>query len=171
MAILNIVTYPDPILRKKAKAVENIDGDLQTLIDDMLETMYLAPGVGLAAPQIGISSRLIVGDPRSDNTRKDQFVLINPEIVDQRGEDVYEEGCLSLPGISADVVRTLEVTVTGFNRDGKEMVMEAEGLLARIFQHEIDHIEGVLFWDRLSKAKKESLKRKFKKLSLIEESA
>lgn len=169
MSILKIVAYPERILRKKAKLIENINGNLQSLIDDMLETMYMAPGAGLAAPQIGVASRLIVGDPRVNNDYEQQFVLINPEIIDQRGEEIYEEGCLSLPGISSEVPRAYKVTVIGFDRHGKEITLEAEGYLARILQHEVDHIEGLLFWDRLSQAKRESLKRRLRKISVMEE--
>lgn len=152
MAILDIVTFPDPFLRLKAKQVTKFDSELQTLIDNMFETMRAAPGVGLAAPQIGESLRLIVVEYTEDedeNAKPKKYVLVNPEIVKRSEETVTDlEGCLSLPGLAGTVERHLAVTVKAKNRFGKPLKIEAEDWLARIFQHEIDHLDGVLYIDR-----------------------
>ncbi len=155
MAILEIATLPDPVLRRKAKKITTFDKDLQTLIDNMVETMRKAPGVGLAAPQVSISSRLVVieyGEEDEDGKEispKKLYAVINPEIV-QMSEEVEKgiEGCLSIPGIVGEVERATKITVKGLNRYGKPVKITAEGWLARIFQHEIDHLEGILFPDR-----------------------
>ena len=156
----DIVQYPDPILRKKAKDVEAVDKEVLKLLDDMAETMYDAPGIGLAAPQIGKPLKVIVADISSRGEKGELIKLINPCIVHAEGEDVLTEGCLSIPGFSEEVKRATKVVVRGINEEGKEVEIVAEGLLARVFQHEIDHIEGRLFIDRLSKLKRELLKRK-----------
>ena len=152
MAILDIVTFPDPFLRLKAKQVTKFDGELQTLIENMFETMRAAPGVGLAAPQIGESLRLVVVEYTEDedeNAKPRKYVLINPEIVRRSEEMVTDlEGCLSLPGLVGSVERHQSVTVKAKNRFGKPLKIEAEEWLARIFQHEIDHLDGVLYIDR-----------------------
>ncbi len=152
MAILDIVTFPDPFLRLKAKQVTKFDAELQTLIENMFETMRAAPGVGLAAPQIRESLRLVVVEYTEDedeNAKPKKYVLINPEIVKRSEETITDiEGCLSLPGLAGTVERHEAVTVKAKNRFGKPLKIEAEGWLARIFQHEIDHIEGVLYIDR-----------------------
>jgi len=152
MAILDIVTFPDPFLRLKAKQVTKFDGELQTLIENMFETMRAAPGVGLAAPQIGESLRLVVVEYTEDedeNAKPKKYVLINPEIVKRSEEMVTDlEGCLSLPGLAGSVERHQSVTVKAKNRFGKPLKIEAEEWLARIFQHEIDHLDGVLYIDR-----------------------
>ncbi len=178
MALLKILTYPDPALRKKCDPVEVIDDDLIQLLDDMADTMYEAPGVGLAAPQVGVAKRVIVADiaPRerikeSDDDeeillppdRADLIELINPEIVFSDGEVVGEEGCLSIPGFVSDVKRKYQVKVEGYNRDGEPIQIECEDLLARVFQHEIDHLDGILFIDRLGRLKRELLKKKIDK--------
>lgn len=152
MAILDIVTFPDPFLRLKAKQVTKFDAELQTLIDNMFETMRAAPGVGLAAPQIGESVRLVVVEYTEDedeNAKPKKYVLVNPEIVKRSEETITDlEGCLSLPGLAGTVERHQSVTVKAKNRFGKPIKIEAEEWLARIFQHEIDHLDGVLYIDR-----------------------
>jgi len=152
MAILDIVTFPDPFLKLKAKQVTKFDTELQTLVDNMFETMRAAPGVGLAAPQIGESLRLVVVEYTEDedeNAKPKKYVLVNPEIVKRSEEMITDiEGCLSLPGLAGRVERHEAVTVKTKNRFGKPLKIEAEGWLARIFQHEIDHLEGVLYIDR-----------------------
>ena len=152
MAILDIVTFPEPSLRLKAKQVTKFDSELQTLIDDMFETMRAAPGVGLAAPQIGQSLRLVVVEYTEDedeNAKPKKYVLINPEIVKRSEETVTDmEGCLSLPGLAGRVERHQAVTIKAKNRFGKPLKIEAQDWLARIFQHEIDHLDGVLYIDR-----------------------
>ncbi len=155
MAIREIVYIPDPVLRRKAHKITKIDKELQTLIDDMIETMREAPGVGLAAPQVGVSQRLIVveyGSDEDENAPKKLFVLINPEIT-ETSEDVEQgvEACLSIPRMMGEVDRHLAITVRGVNRHGKPVKIKLRGWLARIFQHEIDHLEGVLFTDRASR--------------------
>lgn len=179
MPLLKILTYPDPALRKKCELVEEINDDLLELLDNMADTMYEAPGVGLAAPQVGYTKRVIVADikPRErtqESTEEEEILLppdrselielINPEIVFSDGEITGEEGCLSIPGFVSDVKRKFEVTVEGYNRDGELMEIKCEDLLARVFQHEIDHLDGILFIDRLSRLKRELLKKKIEKV-------
>lgn len=152
MTIRDINHFPDAVLRQKAKTVTEFDNDLQLLIDDMIETMRAAPGVGLAAPQIGVSLRVIViefGDEEDETIPKQLFVMINPEIARESGEKVTGiEGCLSVPGVIGEVDRAQVVTVQGQNQHGKSIKIRAQGWLARIFQHEIDHVNGVLYTDR-----------------------
>jgi len=152
MAILDIVTFPEPSLRLKSKQVTKFDTELQTLIDNMFETMRAASGVGLAAPQIGKSLRLVVVEYTEDedeNAKPKKYVLVNPEIVKRSEEMVTDiEGCLSLPGLAGKVERHHAVTIKAKNRFGKPLKMEAQDWLARIFQHEIDHLDGVLYIDR-----------------------
>ncbi len=152
MAILDIVTFPEPSLRLKAKQITKFDTELQTLIDNMIETMRAAPGVGLAAPQIGESVQLVVVEYTEDedeNAKPKKYVLVNPEIIKRSEEMITDiEGCLSLPGLAGMVERHEAVTVKAKNRFGKPLKIEAEGWLARIFQHEIDHLDGVLYIDR-----------------------
>ncbi len=145
MALRKVVTKEDPILRKKSRPVTDINRRIHTLLDDMAETMYDSDGVGLAAPQVGILRRVIVIDVRDDTGL---IELINPEILEQSGSNFEEEGCLSVPGISARVERPDRVKVRGLNRLGEEVIYEAEGFLAKAFCHEIDHLEGMLFIDR-----------------------
>jgi peptide deformylase len=164
MSQLNIKTYHDSVIREKCTPVKSIDKEIQSLIDNMIETMYAAPGIGLAATQVGASSRVIVIDTSFGEDPDALLVLINPEIVHSEGEIVEEEGCLSVPGITAKVKRAEKVKVKGLNREGKEVMIEADGLLARVLQHEIDHINGLVFVDRLSRAKKVLLKNKLKKI-------
>ena len=146
MTVLQIRVFPDPILKRKAKRVRNIDGSIKKLINDMIETMRSVPGrAGLAAPQIGVSLRVIViGLPEEDD-----IVLINPEIVKKTGERSVDEGCLSVPGYVGQIKRAESVTVKGRNRDGKEIRIKADGLLTQALEHEIDHINGVLYVDHL----------------------
>jgi peptide deformylase len=155
MAILEIVTLPQAILRHKAHKVTDFGPDLQTLVDDMIDTMRQAPGVGLAAPQVGESSRLMVveyGDEENDEIPPKLYVIANPEITRSSPETVLgTEGCLSVPGIQGDVERLESITVKGLNRHGRPMTVKAKGWLARIFQHEIDHLDGILFVDRAEK--------------------
>lgn len=155
MAIRTIVTTPDPVLRRKAHKVTVFDKDLQALIDDMIETMRQAPGVGLAAPQVGVSQRVIVveyGDDENEEAPKKLYALVNPEIV-AGSEDMVEgtEACLSIPRIQGDVERHDKLQVKGFNRQGKQVKLKLSGWMARIFQHEIDHLDGILFTDRASR--------------------
>lgn len=157
MAVRKIIFLPDERLRKIAKPIEHFDDALQTLIDDMFDTMYHARGVGLAAPQIGISLRLSVIDVVGD--KKNQLVLANPEIISTEGQVEYEEGCLSIPGTYDTVVRAKHVTIRAQDRLGKPFEMSAEGLLGECFQHEIDHLNGKLYIDLLSPLKR-SLARK-----------
>ena len=155
MALREIVTLPEPILRNKARKVTDFGQDLQTLIDDMVETMREAPGVGLAAPQVNIPLRVIVvefGDEEDEEAPKKLFTMANPEITRISNDSlVGTEGCLSIPGFQGDVDRSLTVTIKGQNRHGQPMRIKAKGWLARIFQHEIDHLNGVLFIDRAEK--------------------
>ena len=155
MALREIVTLPEPILRNKARKVTDFGQDLQTLIDDMVETMREAPGVGLAAPQVNIPLRVIVvefGDEEDEEAPKKLYTMVNPEITRISNDSlVGTEGCLSIPGFQGDVDRSLTVTIKGQNRHGQPMRIKAKGWLARIFQHEIDHLNGVLFIDRAEK--------------------
>lgn len=155
MTMKEIVTLPDPVLRKKARKVTRFDKDFSTLVNDMVETMRSAPGVGLAAPQVGVSERLIViefGDEEDEEAPKKLYVVANPEIVEASPEMVTAvEGCLSIPGLVGEVERHTSVHVKGLNRAGKPIRIKADGWLARIFQHEIDHLEGILYPDRASR--------------------
>lgn len=144
MAIRIIVKDPDPVLREQAKPVPKITPNIHKLLDDMADTMYDAEGVGLAAPQIGILKRVIIVDVGDDNGL---IELINPEIVSKEGEQFGPEGCLSIPGLRGDVNRAMKVTIKGLDRDGNEIVITGSELLARAFQHEVDHLNGVLFTD------------------------
>ncbi len=152
MAIRKIFTSENPVLRQKAKKVKKLDTSIQKLIDDMIETMLDAPGVGLAAPQVGVSLRVIVvGIPEDEEDPHGgtKLQLINPEIFKSEGEQIGEEGCLSIPGYVGIVKRAMNVTVKGLNRHGKEVKVKATGYMARVLQHEIDHVDGRLFTDRL----------------------
>lgn len=159
MTLRTIVTLPDPVLKRKARAVTTFDKDLKTLLDDMVETMRDAPGVGLAAPQIGLSERIIVveyyereEEEENEDAPKKVWAMINPEIVVSSEETLMGvEGCLSIPGLVGEVERHAAIQVKGLNRHGKPMKVKAEGWLARIFQHEIDHLNGVLFTERATR--------------------
>ena len=174
--ILEIVRYPDPFLKTHAEKVESVDDSVRKLIDDMVETMYYARGIGLASVQVGDPRRVVVLDVPDEDEKerakgKNLMALVNPEIVYAEGETIYEEGCLSVPGITADVERAARVRVKALDRDGKPFEIEAEGLLAIALQHEIDHINGVLFIDRLSRLKRELVKRRYRKSLETEERA
>ena len=153
----------DSVLRKKCLKVENIDAALVALTDSMIETMYSASGLGLAANQVGVSSDLFVIDVGIEKEKRDPVVIINPVITASEDEIMAEEGCLSIPEVFAEVKRSQRVEVKGYDLKGNELRYEAEGFLARAFQHEMDHLNGVLFWDNLSKVKRDILQRKFKK--------
>lgn len=162
MAVREIRMLGDPVLRRKADPVEAVDDEVRRLIDDMLETMYDADGVGLAAPQVGDSRRIIVVDTREGDV--EPFGLINPEIIEMGEErERGEEGCLSIPGLRELVDRSTRVVVEGLDREGNPVRIEAEGLLARVLQHEVDHLDGVLFLDRISGLKRDMLLRRWKK--------
>jgi peptide deformylase len=159
-----IVKYPDPVLAKRGEAVTAFDDRLKTLVEEMFESMYQAQGIGLAAPQIGISQRLTVIDVSFKKNPEEKIVLINPEIVHREGEQYEEEGCLSLPEIREKVKRAAKVKVRAQDVEGEWFEIEGEELLSRAFQHEIDHLDGVLFIDRLSRLKRDLTVRKIKKL-------
>ncbi|WMS86001.1 peptide deformylase [Pleionea litopenaei] len=163
MALLEILEYPDPRLRTQAQPIEQFDDALQQQIDNMFETMYQAPGIGLASTQVDFHYQLIVIDI-SDN-QDSPLVLINPKIIDKKGVEEREEGCLSFPGVYAKVERADQITVEALDREGKPFTLEADDLLAVCIQHEIDHIEGRLFVDYLSPLKRDRIKKKLKKLS------
>jgi peptide deformylase len=163
MALRPIVKYGHPVLHAPAAPVTEIDGTIAALLVDMVETMYAAPGIGLAAPQIAVALRVIVIDLTVGEDRKQLIKLINPEIVEREGEQRHEEGCLSVPGFGGSPVRPSRVTVKGLDLDGKQRVYTATDLLARAFCHEIDHVDGLLFVDRLTPLKRDLLKRKLRK--------
>ncbi|GHC67314.1 peptide deformylase [Limoniibacter endophyticus] len=166
MAIKPLIILPDPVLRLVSKPLERVDEDVRKLADDMLETMYDAPGIGLAAIQVGLPLRMLVIDLSKEGEEKEPFVIINPKILESSSErSVYEEGCLSIPDYYAEVERPAEVTVSYLDRDGKEQEIQADGLMATCLQHEIDHLDGVLFIDHISRLKREMVVRKFKKLA------
>lgn len=164
MAVLEIKRYPEKVLRQKAEPLGAVDNEIQRLIDDMIETMYSAPGIGLAAPQVGVSKRLIVIDvgPR-DEEKTPLIVLVNPEIISAEGEIESEEGCLSLPGYITNVKRSGSIIVSGLDRKGRPVEIKGEGLLSRALQHEIDHLDGTLLIDRISGIKREFFKKRFQK--------
>ncbi len=158
MAKLRILEFPDPRLRTKAKPVETVDDGIRALIDDLFETMYDAPGIGLAASQVDVHQRLLVADVTSD--RSAPYALINPEILEKDGVTVSEEGCLSVPGYYEDVERAEHIRVRYLDRDGNEVEQEMEGLLAVCVQHEIDHLDGKLFVDYISEAKRSRIRKR-----------
>ena len=161
MSQRKIVIEPDPILREKSEILEKVDDELRNLLDDMLETMYAASGIGLAAVQVGVLKRLIVIDISKDKEKKNPLFLINPEIISKsKKTSIYEEGCLSLPGHFAEIERPAECQIKFIDYDGKEQELRVNGLLATCIQHEIDHLNGVLFIDYLSKLKKDMIIKK-----------
>jgi peptide deformylase len=162
--IMKIYTYPEPVLKTVAEPIANINGELQKLIDKMGETMYAAPGIGLAANQVGELKRIIVYDLNSRTGGPNLSVLINPEIVHGEGEIVYDEACLSVIDFSAEVTRQAQIKVRGHDRHGKPVEIEAEGLFAICLQHEIDHLNGKLFIDHISSLKRSLYKRKLQKM-------
>ena len=163
MAVLPIKNCLDPVLRKQCQIIKNIDGELVTLSEDMIETTLAAPGVGLAANQIGIPWRLFVVNMGVETDKDNLITLINPEITAMEGSEMGEEGCLSIPDVIAEVNRATQIEVKAIDLNGNDIRFEAKGYLARALQHEIDHLNGVLFWDSLGKVKRDILKRKFKK--------
>ena len=166
MPIKPLIILPDPILRQLSKPVERVDAPLRKLADDMLATMYDAPGIGLAAIQIGEPLRMLVIDLAKEDETPAPHVFINPEVLESSDQrSIYEEGCLSIPDYYAEVERPASVRVKYLDRDGKLQEMEAEGLMATCLQHEIDHLNGVLFIDHISKLKRDMVVKKFKKLA------
>ncbi|WP_333794781.1 peptide deformylase [Hyphomicrobium sp.] len=167
MSTLPIICLPDPLLRQVSAPVERVDAELLKLADDMLETMYDAPGIGLAAIQVGVPKRLIVLDVSEDEDQPDPMTLINPEILKIDGDlvHVHEEGCLSIPDVRIEIERPASVVVGYLDREGKPRELPAEGLLATALQHEIDHLNGKLIIDFLSRLKRDMVVRKFKKLA------
>lgn len=162
MSMRRIVYYPNEVLAAKAPDVANIDGEVVRLLDDMAETMYHANGIGLAAPQVGVGTRVITVDVSPSSERgKGLLQLVNPRIVEAHGEDAMEEGCLSFPGIAAEVRRPAEILVRAWNRDGREIEITAGGLLAVCLQHEIDHLDGVTFVDHLKGLKRKLVLREY----------
>jgi len=162
MGWLTIYTFPDPILKKKAEDVENIDEKMHRLIKDMTDTMYSAPGIGLAAPQVGVSSRLVIID-NSLGKGRSPLVMINPRIISSEGSAVQEEGCLSLPETYGQVKRAQVIEVAYIDPSGKEVRMVAEDLLARVIQHEIDHLHGLLFIDRMGRLRRDFIRMRYLK--------
>ncbi|MBI4115232.1 MAG: peptide deformylase [Candidatus Omnitrophica bacterium] len=162
MTILKIRTYPDPILQKKAEPVSRFGTEEQRLFDDMIKTMYTADGVGLAAPQVGISKRILVASPTM--TQGEEYVFINPEILEARGREMGLEGCLSLPGISGEIPRAKVVRFRALDREGKPLEIEVKDFFARIIQHEIDHLNGVLLIDRVDFDKRQELLASYQRL-------
>jgi len=163
MAIRPIVKFGDPVLHAPAAPVDRIDDEIRRLVDDMIATMYAAPGIGLAAPQVGVPLRVIVIDLSVGDDPKQVIRLVNPEFVEREGDQKHEEGCLSVPGYAGSPARPARVVVRGLDLDGRERVHTATELLARAFCHEIDHIDGLLFVDRLSPLKRDLMRRKLKK--------
>jgi len=163
MAVLPILCFPNPVLKEKARPVQKIDDSIRKLVQDMAETMYAAPGVGLAANQVGSLFRLAVIDATAANEPKNLLVLINPEIISAEGECTWDEGCLSVPECNEEVKRNQKVVVRFLNLQGERVELEAEGLLAIALQHEIDHLDGFLFIDRISPLKRRLIKKKLRK--------
>jgi len=165
MALLPIVRVPEPVLRQKTKKVKKIDTSIQKLIDDMIETMYAAPGIGLAAPQIGVSLRIFVVDLSLGHKAEDLMVFVNPEFVELEGMQLEEEGCLSVPGFNATVARPMRAAIRGLDRHGTMRTVEGKELLARAFQHEMDHLDGRLFLDRVRGIKRDLIVKKIRKMA------
>jgi peptide deformylase len=163
VAVLEILKYPHPLLKKRCEKVDRIDGEVKKLIRDMTETMYQANGIGLAACQVGVSRRVIVVDVSPIDPEKEFFAMVNPEVISEEGEIEHEEGCLSVPDCLEKLKRKEKVLVRGFSPAGKEIEISAEGILAIAIQHEIDHLNGVLILDRISRLKREIYRNKLKK--------
>lgn len=164
MAVLEILHYPAPVLAEKSLPVETFDEDLRQLATDMAETMYDAPGIGLAAPQVGVLKRMVVIDCSGSEAPAELIVAVNPEIIERAGECMEEEGCLSVPGYYAKVARSAQVKLRYQDLDGQSQEREADDLLAVAIQHEIDHLDGVLFVDRLSSLKRSIFRKKYQKM-------
>ena len=172
MALREILIVPDPRLKKECAPVEEVNDEIKTLLDDMLETMYAAPGIGLAAPQIGVMKRVVVMDVSDDKDKPEPLKLINPEIIWESEEtSVYQEGCLSIPEQYADIERPAEVGLRYMDENGETHEIEAEGLLATCIQHELDHLDGILFTDYLSALKRNMIIKKVQKLQKTKKSA
>ena len=172
MALREILIVPDPRLKKECAPVEKVDDEIRELLNDMLETMYAAPGIGLAAPQIGVMKRVVVMDVSDDKEKPEPLKLINPEIIWESEEtSVYQEGCLSIPEQYADVERPAEVGMRYMDENGETHEIEADGLLATCIQHEIDHLDGILFTDYLSALKRNMIIKKVQKLQKTKKSA
>ncbi|MEC4676134.1 MAG: peptide deformylase [Nitrospirota bacterium] len=163
MSVLNIRKYPEKVLMEKAQPVDAIDDDLQQLIDSMVETMHAAPGVGLAAPQVGVPKRLAVIDTAAGDSESELLVIINPVIVRKEGDIEFEEGCLSIPEYTTKTHRAEIVLVSALDREGRPVEIHGEGLLSIALQHEIDHLDGILILDRTSPIKREFFKKRFRK--------
>lgn len=167
MSVLDIILYPDRKLKTKSKSVPEVDDNIRKLLVDMAETMYEAPGVGLAAPQVGRNVRAIVVDTTSSTTEEEEgsglLHLINPVIIESSGEQIGEEGCLSVPGFVANVKRKKNLKIGALDLEGNHITLESTDLLARVLQHEIDHLDGILFFERLGRLKKELLLKKINK--------
>ena len=166
MALLEILTYPDPRLRERSLEVTEVTPEIQQLLNNMLDTMYAEPGIGLAAPQVGVNYRLVVidvGGESEENNASKVHKLINPVITERQGEISFEEGCLSVPGVRETVQRSDSVVVEALDEQGQKVTIEAHGILAVCLQHEIDHLDGVLFIDHLSRLKRQLIKSKFQK--------
>lgn len=161
MALRTILHYPDPRLRQVAKPVATVDDEIRRLVDDMAETMYAAPGIGLAAIQVNVAQRVVVIDV--SETRNQLQVFINPQILERDGKQVFEEGCLSVPGIFDEVERARHIRVRALDRSGQPFEFEADGLLATCIQHEIDHLDGKVFVDYLSRLKQSRIRKKLEK--------
>jgi peptide deformylase len=163
MAVLEIVSFPHPALTRRAEEVEKVDREIRKLISDMVDTMYANGGVGLAAPQVGISKRVIVVDVRIYDESSSLISIVNPEVVSENGEVLHEEGCLSVPECVEDIKRRQWIKVRGLNEKGKEIEVEGEGMLAIALQHEIDHLNGRLILDRMSRIKRDLYKKRLRK--------
>ncbi len=163
MPILEIIKYGNSTLAKRAEEIKTIDKEIEELAQSMVQTMHAAPGIGLAAPQVNVSKRLITADISVGERSEDLIILINPELVSQEGEIILEEGCLSVPDITEKVTRPSHVVIKGLDLKGNERIIEAEGTLARVFCHEIDHVNGKLFFENLSPLKRNLIKKKLKK--------
>ena len=165
MAFLSIKVHPDPVLRVKCATVETFDEELKRLAKDMIQTMNAAPGVGLAACQVGRGIRIAIVDPSAGEDPKALHVLVNPEVVEERGREVDDEGCLSIPGITEKVARPAYVKIEAQDLEGEPFVLEGEGLMSRVICHEVDHLNGVLFIDHLAGLRKQRVRRKMKRLA------
>ncbi|GMU66537.1 MAG: peptide deformylase [Acidobacteriota bacterium] len=171
MAVREILLYPHPVLRRPTREVESFGDELRRVVDDLAETMYAAPGVGLAAPQVGVELRVAVVDVAPGAPESRLHVLVNPRIVAAEGRQTSEEGCLSIPGFAEKVDRPERIRVAGADVDGRPIELEAGGFLARAFCHEIDHLDGILFFERLTGLRKEMALRRLRKLPYVEDTA
>lgn len=159
-----ILRHGADVLHRPARRVVDFDDDLQTLIDDMIQTMHAAPGIGLAAPQVGVGLRVFVADPSAGRSIDDLVIIVNPRIVEQEGAQREEEGCLSLPGFTARITRPARMVVRGYDREGTGITVEGGALLARVLQHEMDHLDGALFVDRMRGLRRDQIVRRVRKL-------